>query len=399
MTSSLRNLAYGAGFLACTMAASTFASGIAGDGADRSAARNEQTHRAEVLSGAVGGPRAKELVSNASREYPASCLSYPLPTTPSGTAYAKTVTLYATNASGGSSTEDVTITVWRVPCSSSGATLRYNTDGGPVAATLMRIQRQTSLENTTAFYPTFPGVRVAQGSIAFDNPSFTDYVRAPAEPNTVSADTAIDLPVIASATFVLEAYPPAPNGTTFGFFDFNNPFTIRFDNFIGAPGPTRQFSTSVPAYAPTAATYPAAFTPLPISGYMSGAWYEPSHGGEGILTEVIENADGKTRIVAITWYTFDASGRPFWLSGAGTINIGDTQATNIPITYRTGGGFASNFTAPIPNPSWGTFSVNFPSCSKMTFGYNGGTAINGPAGIGGPVTWTRLGNINGLTCE
>lgn len=345
---------------------------------------------------------AKELVANVSRAYPASCFSdflpqtaNSLPATPSGTLYSGNVTLYAVNTADNTKTytEDVTITIFRVPCSSSGDKLSYNSDGGPVSATLMRIQRQAQYDHDNKYYPTFPGVRIAQGSVGFDNPNFLDYVRVAPEPNTVVSDTLIDSSVIDSTTFVLENYPYA--GT--GFFDFNNAFSIRFDNFITS-GATRQFVFNIPAYTPTQAAYPAAFVPLPINGYLTGSWYDPTHSGEGILTQVID-INSTTRIFAMTWYTFDNTGLPFWLFGTATFNIGATSINSMPVYYRTGGGFAGNFTPPLPQPSWGTMSVNFPDCNHMVFSFNGTGPSTGPSGSKQNVKWQRIGSINSLACQ
>lgn len=402
--SSLSRLLTGAALFALAISPAIAADrGALPNGATRLGLQSEQAIRAQKLAApAATTSTAKELVANVSRAYPAGCFSdalpqtvNSLPATPSGTLYSGTVTLYAVNTQGTSGqiyTEDVTITIFRVPCSSSGDRLAYNTDGGPVSATLMRIQRQAQYDHQSSYYPTFPGVRIAQGSIGFDNPSYLDYVRVAPEPNTVVSDTLIDSSVIDSATFVLENYPY--QGT--GFFDFNNAFSIRFDNFI-ASGVQRQFVFNIPAYSPTQGTYPAAFLPLPINGYLTGSWYDPTHSGEGILTQVFDIGGGK-RVFAMTWYTFDNTGLPFWLFGNVQFNIGATSIVNMPVYYRIGGGFAGNFTPGFPQPSWGTMSVQFADCNHMTFSYNGTGPSSGPTGSG-TKTWQRIGSINSLACQ
>ena len=379
----------------------------AAPGASRPGVALEQARRARLVTpAATGASQAKDLIANASRAYPPSCFSdtqpsaagniEPLPVSPSGPTYGGTVTLYAYDTSTSSdSTENVTITIWRVSCSSSGGKPSYNPDGGAVAATLIRITRASS--GTTSKYPTFPSVRIAQGSIGFDDQTFRDYVRVSSEPNTVIADTLVDAPVIDSTTYVLEDYPYA--GAS--IFALNQAFQIRFDNGYtnGSGAPTGQVVFNVPDYNPTASTYPAASQPLPINGYLSGSWYDPAHSGEGILTQVFD-VDGKTRIFAATWYTFDNAGIPFWLIAQGSLTVGATSIQNMPVTYRTGGGFAGNFTPPTTQQSWGTMSVSFPNCQQMTFSYNGNAAAvtGGPSGSG-TKTFTRIGSINSLSCE
>jgi hypothetical protein len=388
--------------LVLTLVAGSTSLWAAGD-ASRPGVAAEQATRARLLGpgSAAGTSQAKELIANSARAYPASCFSdtqpsavgniEPLPVATSGPTYGGAVTLYAydTTASSPDSTENVTITIWRVACSSSGDKLSYNPDGGAVAATLMRITRTSS--GTTSKYPTFPSVRISQGSIGFDDPSYRDYVRVVEEPNTVIADTLVDAPVIYSTTYVLENYPYS--GAS--IFALNQAFQIRFDN-----GYTNgQVIFNVPDYNPTASTYPAASQPMPINGYLSGSWYDPTHSGEGILTQIFD-VDGKSRIFAATWYTFDNAGIPFWLVAQGTFNVGATSIANMPVTYRTGGGFAGNFTPPTTLQTWGTMTVSFPSCQKMSFSYNGNaSAVNGGPSGSGSKTFSRIGSINSLSCQ
>jgi len=408
--SSLSRILSGAAWLALAASPVMAADrGVLPQSTSRAALQSEQVIRAQQSAApAATASLAKELVTNSSRAYPASCFSdilpqvaNSLPTTPSGTLYSGTVTLYAVNTADNTKTytEDVTITVFRVPCSSSGDKLAYNPDGGPVSATLLRIQRASQHEGDSSYYPTFPAIRVAQGSIAFDNANFLDYVRVAPEPNTVVADTLIDTSLIYSTTFVLENYPYQGAG----FFDFNNAFNIRFDNCIYTTqcrGTGQgQVTFNIPAYSPTQGTYPAAFQPLPINGYLTGSWYDPAHSGEGILTQVFDVGDAKTRIFAVTWYTYDAMGLPFWIVGNTGFSIGATSVNNMTMQYLTSGGFAGGFTPPLPRTNWGTISVNFPDCQHMNFSYNGNaTAVNGPTGSG-TKTWVRVGSINSLACQ
>jgi len=344
-----------------------------------------------------------ELTASSYRAYPASCFSdklptivntiQPLPVSPSGVLYSRTVTL-GTNSQNTS--EDVTITIFRIACSSSGDNLSYNPDGGYVGATLMRIQRQAQYEGDTQIYPQFPDIRIAQGNIAFDNANFTDYVRIATEPNTVLADSSVGAPVINSTTYVLENYA----SPSLGFFYFNNAFTIRFDNGLQ----NGRVTISVSDYAPTQQTYPAAYQPLAINGYLSGAWYDPSAGSrEGLVTQVLDNGDGATRTLFATWYTYDELGLPFWLVAQGSFPIGSTQLNNVQVLYATGSSFAAQ--PPPPSPAvksnvWGTINVSFSDCQHIKFDFNGAasTVQGGPQGSG-TRNWTRLGVINSLACQ
>jgi hypothetical protein len=371
---------------------------------DPGLAQATRVHLARGLAASSSGTaKAKELIPNTYRAYPASCFSDTLPATPSGLPdtpsgpiVSQTVTLYATDGKTANSAEDVTVTVWRVACSSSGDKLAYVPDGGPVSATLVRIQRQSQYDHETSLFPTFPAISIAQGTVAFDDPNGLDLVRVATDPNTVTSDTPIKAPIIDSTTYVLENYP----STDAGFFDFNVGFKIRFDNGIeNISGQTGQYVLTVPDYVPTQATYPAAFTSLPINGYLTGSWFDPAHGGEGILTEVIDTGDAKTRLFVATWYTFDSTGLPYWLVASGGFNIGDTQVQNMQVTYRTGGGFAGNFSGTLPQPVWGTMNVQFPNCNTMNFSFASSGSANGAPVGSGTRTWSRIGGINSLACE
>ena len=383
-------------------------------GAPRADFSSVQAHRAVLAAPRATATSAtvsaaavtpNELTASSYRAYPASCFSdtlpsvansiQPLPVSPSGTLYSRTVTLYEKNGTQDSS-EDVTVTIFRVACSSSGDTLSYNPDGGYVGATLMRIQRQAQYEGDSQLYPQFPDIRIAQGSIAFDNANFTDYVRVATEPNTVLADTSIGSAIVNSTTYVLENYA----SPSLGFFYFNNAFTIRFDNGYQ----NGRVTISVPDYAPTAQTYPAAYAPMAINGYLSGAWYDPSAGSrEGLVTQVLDNGDGATRTLFATWYTYDQLGLPFWLVAQGSFPIGSTQLTNVQVLYATGSSFAAQ--PPPPSPAvkanvWGTINVSFSDCQHIKFDFSGNaSAVQGGPQGSGTRTWTRLGVINSLACQ
>lgn len=333
---------------------------------------------------------------NEFRAYPPSCAADPLPDKASGPPYSASVPLYATDPNNPQSAviEVATVTVWRIACSSSGVQQTYNPNGLPNAITLVRIDRHD--DSITAHVPRFPLLQAKQGTIDFTvaggrNPA--SFVRAAVEPNTVVSEAPYDSPVVTSTTYVLENYPYQGSG----YFAFSDAFTLRIDPFISGVAP---IDILVPDYVPTQATYPDASRDLPISGYMSSAWYSPAHSGEGLVVQLLDNPDGVTHTVFAAWYTYDALGLPFWLIAQGVVNPGDRTLLNAPVYYFTGGGFAGNFGAAADIHPWGTMSMSFPDCNSIHFTYSGQTdaQTGGPAGSG-TRDWTRLANVNGLTCE
>jgi hypothetical protein len=338
-----------------------------------------------VTARTLSGPR----IANPYRAYPPSCLADPLPDTPSGPSSTFTMPLYTRDSSGNPMTpEVVTVTLWRMACSSSGNLTPYNTDHGGNAALLMRIDRDSSVDGSTDVFPTFPFLTSNQANTT------GNLVRAAMEPNTVVSDGPFDAPVYVSTTYVLENYPYSGSGYT--YFDYD--FTLLIDPVIDASCTGCQ-SVDINGYNPDA--YPAASQNLPIDGYMSSAYFDPAHSGEGFVLEVYDNPGGSTRTVFAAWYTYDPLGLPFWLIGQGVVDVGANVMTGAPVYYYTNGGFAGDFGASVDSHPWGTITMSWASCNTLNFSYNGATdptVVDGPAGSG-TRSWVRISDINGLNCE
>ena len=273
---------------------------------------------------------------------------------------------YATAQQECQYSETVSITISRMPCS------------GGKSATLLEIDRASGMSGNTDLYPTFPGVWVQQDL-------HTDWVRLAQDANTTATQVFVNSPVYRDSIYVLE------NPIAADPFNFDHPFTLTVDNNTG-----RAVQFDLGYY--DSSVYPAA-SPLPISGYLTGAWYDPAHGGEGMLVEVLDDGNGTTRTLFATWFTYDALGVPYWLVAQGGMPIGATRIDNVPVQTTSGGGFAGNFTA-VTRAPWGTMSFAFPDCNTMTFTYasSGSPPANMPAGSG-TRTWLRLGNIANLGCS
>lgn len=333
--------------------------------------------------GGTNGPYA-----NPYRTYPPSCMADPLPATPTGPVYQKQVDMASYNQSlGGYVREPSTVTIWRIPCSSS--------HGGDNAITLMRIKRSSNHEGDTNQYVLFPGVRVAQGSVSFDDPQGDDLPRIVPEPNTIVASTSVDSAMVDSTTYVLEAYPVASRP----FFDYTQAFSLRLDNFIN-DGNTHQYVISVPAYTPSGSGYPTAGEPLPINGYMTNNYYNTSHSGEGMMVQVYELPTAGLYDLQFNWFTFGPDGMPFWISGDAQFEPGSRSVTVSQTAYRDNGGFAGDFGSQADPHAWGTITFQWLDCNHMEFTYQADNGL--PSGVpqgSGTLTWTRLANANGTTCE
>jgi len=262
--------------------------------------------------------------------------------------------------------EAVGVTIARVPCS------------GGKSAVLFGLTRAAGMSGNADLYPTFPGVWVEQGS-------HIDWVRLARDPNTTATQVFVNSPVYDDSVYVLE------NPIGAAAFDYNHAFTLTVDNNTG-----RAVQFDLGDYNP--ADFPGA-VPLPISGYQTGAWYDPAHGGEGMLVEILDDGNGTTRTLFATWFTFDALGAPYWLAAQASFPIGATHIENVAVQTASGGGFAGNFSA-VTRAPWGTMSFAFPDCGTMTFSYAASAFLpaNSPAGSG-TRTWQRLGSIANLGCQ
>jgi hypothetical protein len=292
--------------------------------------------------------------------YPPSCLAYPLPS-PSGPTWSVQAPL-ETSISDSSPHETVNFTFWRTPCS------------GGKSALLGRVYRDAAFVNKFPA-PLLSGLQISQGAIQ-NHPA-----RMATEPNTVLSYVPWDLSVSDSLEFVFENDASA-----------SVDYSKAIDLAINAA--ERTVAVSIPAYDKM--QYSTAALPLQLSGYLTGNWFDPAHGGEGAQIEVGAGS-GNARYIIFAWYTYDTSGIPFWLFGQGSFNPGDRSA-NVTVAYATGGGFAGGPSA--TNASWGTLAVEFPDCNSMHFTYqaNAGLPSSVPQGSG-TRNWTRLTSINGLTCE
>lgn len=323
-------------------------------------------------------------LANPYRAYPPSCAAYPLPDEATGPTYSSRVALYTRDPYGNAvAPETVTITVWRIACSSSGNLTPYNTDGGFNAMTLMRIDRDPANENNLATFPTFPFLQVTQGSIGYTDAA--SVVRAATEPNTNVADGPFDAPIYSSATYVLENY-------NYGA-DYNHLYSYAFNLLVTpyADG-VNPVEFQLPNYSPTTTTYPDAYNPLYIDGYAAAQWVNTSL-NQGLIVQVAEQYDAShptRRQLGFDLLTEDLNGNPLWLIGNAAFEIG-TTSLNINTAYL-GSGLAQ-----LP---WGTANVQIQDCNhlNMTFSPNAGLPSPIPS-FSGLITYSRLFSPNGMLCE
>jgi len=322
-----------------------------------------------------GSPFANEY-----RAYPPSCAAWPLPDASSGSPVSKRMALYSRDAGGNVVTpETVTVTLWRVPCSSSGAdNLPYNNDGAGNAMTFIRIDRDAANEGRTDKFPTFPLLNIQQNGLTVNDAASA--VRAAPEPNTFVTDGPYDSPILVSTTYVLENY-------NFGA-DYNHYYSYAFDLVVN-PFIANQAATtfSLGDYTGTG------LAALPLDGYIAAQYYNSAR-NEGLLMQMAEAYDSANpyrRQITFDLLTTDKNNAPFWLVGSAAFDNTFPTSLSVPVRYLVNG----NTTLP-----WGSATVVLRNCNQLdvTFAPNGGLASPVPS-FSGKITYSRIFAANGLMCE
>jgi hypothetical protein len=338
-------------------------------------------HGAKAMgnNGYPGTPLANEF-----RAYPPSCAAWPLPDKATGPTSTARIPLYSRTSLGEIITpETVTITVWRIACSSTGDHTPYNVDGGHNALTLLRIDRDAGNEGHTDHFPTFPALQIKQGTIDYSDDQ--SYVRSAIEPNTFTSDFLFDTPVFRSMTIVLESY----NKDDSYIHLYNNAFTLQINPYANGVNPVE---FQIGDYVPTQGTYPDAFAPLPFDGYTAAQWINTTL-NEGLLVQITEQLqpNGSTlRQLVFDLLTEDLNGDPLWLVGNTSFGVGATT-----LTVNTS--YLGNGLSQLP---WGTATFEIEDCNHLnvTFAANNGLP-NPIPGFNGLTVYQRLFSPNGMVCE
>ena len=372
------------------LAATPTAATAAAPDAAVAAAHARLAQAAKAVAALPAGPKAEgnntypgTPMANPYRAYPPSCAADPLPDRASGPTWSARVPLYTRDANGNPvGSEEVTMTIWRLACSSSGLETPYNTDGGYNAMTLLRIDRDSANEGRSDVFPTFPLLQAAQGSIEFGDDA--SLVRAAPEPNTVIADAMFDAPVYNSTTYVLENFPYGA--------DYVHLYSYAFDLQVDPVSGDDPVVFNIPSYEPTQATYPDAFAPMPLDGYAAAQWNNADI-NEGVLVQVTEQhgAGGSmVRQVVFDLLSQDLDGNPLWLVGNAPFDEGDTSVT-IPTIYLGNG---------LERIPFGTATVEMTDCNHLDITFVPQPSLDPSIpDFSGTTTYNRLFNANGMVCE
>ncbi len=268
------------------------------------------------------------------KEITPNCVAVPLSTVPSGPIWS-----FEVNTAGSSSPPAIVRgTFWRRPCAASGD-----------AQLLLTFTAVTGTPFVCG------GLRV----VLIQNTQQTNDVFLDTDPNNGLLDSFCGSLLVPTTTVLNE---------------FNSSFAFDDDSsfsfvYLAGTSASPNASVSVAGYNP--ADYGLPVLPQPISGKLSGSYYDPARNGEGVLVEA--GQIGTRRVFFLTWYTY-AGGLQRWIVGNVDYVPGTTEI-NVPLLLTTGGLFGAAF-----NPSqvqwsnWGNATVSFPTCTTMRFQWveNGG---------------------------
>jgi hypothetical protein len=140
--------------------------------------------------------------------------------------------------------------------------------------------------------------------------------------------------------------------------------------------------------AASAAPQTQAADDFAVTPALSGAWYDPSHDGEGWLLEIL--ADGQA---LLAWFTYNPEGKQAWFYNLGTVE-GNTIIFNLLIPSGTD--FGPTFDPDqVSLPPWGTATFIFDNCNSGSMSYDSPLPGYGSGSLG----LTRLTNLSGQECR
>jgi len=280
---------------------------------------------------------AAKILANPDRSFPPSCLSFPLPTTVRGTPVILRDVFIGDFDSAYE--ERMTITVWRAACSSGKS------------AVLVKLTRAAGASNATL--PDVPIAFVTQGAVV------DSQVRLHFEPNTYNSEV-IGHAVVGETTLVVEQVAGAPR------IDFNQAFKLSLGT-VRANNQAVFYEVNLPVY--NATQHPDGTLALEIGGHVSGSWFDPARGGEGMIVEVGERPNG-AKYAGFAWYTYDPQGHPSWIVGNQDLPAVLPRTVTIPALFIRGGGFAGNFNpTTLDAKAWCKVTLTVPTFTTLRLDY------------------------------
>ncbi len=123
---------------------------------------------------------------------------------------------------------------------------------------------------------------------------------------------------------------------------------------------------------------------------VSGAWYDPTHNGEGWFLEYLGNNS-----VLMYWFTYDNLGNQKWMLDVGNIDA-NKLITFSNLVQVNGTFFGDNFnSANTSNIPWGTMQMQINDCNSLSVSYDSPIGIYGQ----GALNASKIVGIDQINCQ
>ena len=127
-------------------------------------------------------------------------------------------------------------------------------------------------------------------------------------------------------------------------------------------------------------------------GGATGQWFNLERDGEGVFVEIVENSNG-SKVIAISWFTYDQVGEQMWLTGQAEIGE-DDRVTSVSVTITDGPIFGPEYNSDDLNSEfWGTIELLFQTCDQGNMTYTSSIGFGA-----GSIPLTRLTNVVNVNC-
>ena len=123
---------------------------------------------------------------------------------------------------------------------------------------------------------------------------------------------------------------------------------------------------------------------------ISGAWYDPTHDGEGWFLEYLGNNN-----VLMYWFSYDNLGNQKWMLDVGTIDA-NNLITFANMSQKSGTFFGDNFNPDnVNNINWGTMQMQINNCNSISVSYDSPIGIYGQ----GVLNASKIIGIDQIECQ
>ena len=163
---------------------------------------------------------------------------------------------------------------------------------------------------------------------------------------------------------------------------------------------TRLTPSTDPCILADGSTQPAQNVNPPAKGFdahLSGSWFDPATGGQGVEMTVIPPGNGSAGTVFIPWFTFDPAGasddalNQHWFTLQGDLSAAANGKVELPIYRIIGGAFDATPTANYVQVGNATLTVQGCDAAQIDYRFDTSEVAHAFAGLAGSSHLVRIG--------